>query len=47
MEDEGGANTHDDSGIGMGVDDEFAKGGKYGGFVEGVHGADPADVVVC
>ena len=47
VEDEGGANTHDDSGIGMGVDDEFAMDGKYGGFVEGVHGSDPADVVVC
>ena len=47
IEDDRGANAHDDSGIGMGVDDEFGMGGKYGGFVEGVHGSDPADVVVC
>ena len=40
--------SHDDSGIGMGLeDDEFASE-KYSGFVEnGIHGSDPADVVVC
>ena len=37
---------HDDSGIGMGLDDDFGIE-KYGGFVEGVNGSDPADVVVC
>lgn len=47
VEDDRGANAHDDSGIGMGADDEFGMDGKYGGFVEGVHGSDPADVVVC
>ncbi|MCJ1388374.1 hypothetical protein MMC18_001221 [Xylographa bjoerkii] len=40
------ANVHDDSGIGMTMD-EFDMDGKYGGFVGGVHGSDPADVVVC
>ena len=40
--------NHDDSGIGLGLeDDEFATG-KYSGFVQdGIHGSDPADVVVC
>lgn len=41
------ASLHDDSGIAMGPDDEFGTDGKYGGFVGGVHGSDPADVVVC
>ena len=40
------ANVHDDSGIGMAID-EFDMDGKYGGYVGGVHGSDPADVVVC
>jgi hypothetical protein len=43
---DGNQDTHDDSGIAMG-DDEFGMGGKYDGFVGGVHGSDPADVVVC
>ena len=47
IEDEALRNAHDDSGIGMGIDDEFSMDGKYGGFVAGVHGSDPADVVVC
>ncbi|MCJ1282981.1 hypothetical protein MMC26_002308 [Xylographa opegraphella] len=46
IEDEELANVHDDSGIGMTMD-EFDMDGKYGGFVGGVHGSDPADVVVC
>ena len=37
---------HDDSGIGLGLDDDFGLG-KYNGFVDTVHGSDPADVVVC
>ena len=37
---------HDDSGIGMGLDDDFGMG-KFNGFVDPVHGSDPADVVVC
>ena len=37
---------HDDSGIGLGLDDDFGME-KYGGFVEGIHGSDSADVVVC
>lgn len=39
----------DDSGIGMGLDDEEPSMAKYGGFVDGVvdGGSDPADVVVC
>ncbi|MCJ1416055.1 hypothetical protein MMC32_002390 [Xylographa parallela] len=45
-EDDELANVHDDSGIGMNMD-EFDMDGKYGGFVGGVHGSDPADVVVC
>ena len=43
----GGVSVHDDSGIGMGLDDEFGLDGRYDGFVGGVHGSDPADVVVC
>ena len=43
----GAGGVHDDSGIGMGLDDEFGLDGRYGGFVGGVHGSDPADVVVC
>ena len=43
----GAVNVHDDSGIGLGLDDEFGLDGRYGGFVGGVHGSDPADVVVC
>ena len=43
----GTQHVHDDSGIGMGLDDEFGLDGRYGGFVGGVHGSDPADVVVC
>ena len=38
---------HDDSGIGLGIDDDFHIDSKYNSFVEGVHGSDPADVVVC
>lgn len=41
------APEHDDSGIGMEVEDEFAIDTKYQSFVEGAHGSDPADVVVC
>ena len=37
---------HDDSGIGLGLDDDFGMG-KYNGFVDTVQGSDPADVVVC
>ena len=36
----------DDSGIGMGLDEDFGME-KYNGFVDTVHGSDPADVVVC
>ncbi|MCJ1405400.1 hypothetical protein MMC11_008628 [Xylographa trunciseda] len=46
LEEDGLANVHDDSGIGMTMD-EFDMDGKYGGFVGAVHGSDPADVVVC
>ena len=46
LEDNDLSNVHDDSGIGMTMD-EFDMDGKYGGFVGGVHGSDPADVVVC
>lgn len=35
--------THEDSGIGMGLEDEDLTMAKFGGFV----GSDPADVVVC
>ena len=46
--DEGPLNPlHDDSGVGLGMDDDFNVDGKYHSFVEGVHGSDPADVVVC
>ena len=42
------AHNHDDSGIGLGLEDEEFGVGKYSGFVQdGVHGSDPADVVVC
>ena len=37
---------HDDSGIGMGLDDDFGIE-KFNGFIDAVHGSDPADVVVC
>jgi regulatory factor X len=46
-EDDGLRQFPDDSGIGMGADDEFGINAKYNSFVEGVHGSDPADVVVC
>lgn len=39
--------VHNDSGIGLGIDEEFNMDAKYGSFVEGVNGSDPADVVVC
>lgn len=41
--------THDDSGIGMGLEDEDLSMAKYGGFVAGgINGSsDPADVIVC
>ena len=41
--------THEDSGIGMGLEDEDLSMTKFGGFVtSGVNGgSDPADVVVC
>ncbi len=40
--------SHDDSGIGMGLDDEDLSMAKYTGFVAGgANGSDPADVVVC
>ncbi|SLM39019.1 hypothetical protein LPUS_09436 [Lasallia pustulata] len=45
----GTAQNHDDSGIGLGIDDEDMAMAKFGGFVaDGVNvGSDPADVVVC
>ena len=45
----GAPHTHDDSGIGLGIDDEELAMAKFGGFVaDGVNvGSDPADVVVC
>ena len=45
-DDLGGGNANDDSGIAMGMDDDFGDQ-KYTSFVHGVHGSDPADVVVC
>ena len=38
---------HNDSGIGLGIDEDFNMDPKYGGFIDGVNGSDPADVVVC
>ena len=38
---------HDDSGIGLGPDDDDFGMEKYNGFVDGAHGSDPADIVVC
>lgn len=38
---------NDDSGIGLGMDEEFDGDAKYHSFVGGGHGSDPADVVVC
>ena len=46
-EEEGTNPMHDDSGIGLGIDEDFNMDSKYHSFVEGVHGSDPADVVVC
>lgn len=45
----GTSQNHDDSGIGMGIDNEDLSMSKFGGFVaDGVNpGSDPADVVVC
>lgn len=45
----GTSQNHDDSGIGLGMDDEDMTMAKFGGFVaDGVNvGSDPADVVVC
>ena len=45
-EDDVGGNGNDDSGIAMGMDDDFGDS-KYHNFVQGLHGSDPADVVVC
>jgi hypothetical protein len=47
VEDDGLGGMNDDSGIGMGLEDDFGIDTKYNSFVEGVHGSDPADVVVC
>lgn len=38
---------HDDSGIGLGPEDDDFGMEKYNGFVDGAHGSDPADIVVC
>lgn len=45
----GTSHNHDDSGIGLGMDDEDMSLAKFGGFVtDGTNvGSDPADVVVC
>ena len=45
----GNSQNHDDSGIGLGIDDDDMGLAKFGGFVtDGVNvGSDPADVVVC
>lgn len=45
--DDGLGDFGDDSGIGMGLEDDFSMDTKYNNFVQGVHGSDPADVVVC
>ena len=47
VEDDGLGGVPDDSGIGLGLDDDFEMDTKYNSFVGGVHGSDPADVVVC
>ena len=39
--------VNDDSGIAMGLDEDFGMESKYNHFVQGEHGSDPADVVVC
>ena len=39
--------VHEDSGIGLGIHDDFGADPKYITFVGGVAGSDPADVVVC
>lgn len=41
------ADLHDDSGIGLGIHDDFGIDTKYNTFITGVNGSDPADVVVC
>ena len=39
--------VHDDSGIGLGIHDDFGMDTKYNSFIEPVNGSDPADIVVC
>jgi regulatory factor X, other len=38
---------NDDSGIAMGLEEDFGMDSKYNHFVHGVHSSDPPDVVVC
>lgn len=47
LEDDVRGGVQDDSGIGMADMDEFGMDSKFNTYVEGVHGSDPADVVVC
>jgi hypothetical protein len=39
--------VHNDSGIGLGIEDDFGMDTKFHSFVETVNGSDPGDVVVC
>ena len=38
---------HEDSGIGLGIHDDFGADAKYNSFIGGINGSDPADVIVC